>query len=137
MIFGGGREYYRIFLPSKTASTRVYPSYRSFSRKKGASCHSKSRKILSPSHWGSVFRNSRLTHCKSPSSQVFSSPSKPSAVNRYIYSPSQGPLVRKVTIPRHFQLVRVRPVSSLASRRRHSSGVSSGSNLPPMPIHLS
>ena len=34
-------------------------------------------------------------------------------------------------------LVSVRPVSSFASRRRHSSGLSSNSNLPPMPIHLS
>ena len=47
--------------------------------------------------------------------------------------PEQEPLVRA----RNFQEVSVRPVSSFASLKRQSSGLSPSSKWPPIPIHLS
>ena len=42
----------------------------------------------------------------------------------------------KVTIPRSFQDLSIKPVSSRTSRSRHSSGLSSSQNFPPIPIHF-
>ena len=102
----------------------------------GASSASSRKKILSPSHIGSAGTAALSTQLSTPSLHSRSVPVKPPAVKRYMYSPSHVS-DKNVTTPRQRQSVSVRPVSSYASRRRHSSGVSLPSNFPPMPTHLS
>ena len=124
------------FSPFNTASVSSSPLYTSFKEKNGAFSCKSFKNILSPSHRFSFNRSSFLIHSRTPSLQEIISPVYPSAVYRHMYSVPHTSET-KVTIPRNFQEVSVRPVSSFASLKRQSSGLSPSSKWPPIPIHLS
>ena len=127
---------WQMSFPFRQDCTSTSPSYFNFSEKNGSFSSSSRKKILSPSQTGSSFTLDFSTHSRHPSLHSVISPLYASAVYKNIYSVCCLSQI-KVTMPRSRHLSSVSPVSSRASRSRHSSGDSSASKWPPMPTHLS